>query len=219
MERPQRSEDERPCGGRAPSEDCSSKAVDFILTLGVVSSPNSVSANKDPVRSLRPRRDRGDHLRHVGRMLRDDRRGLRRVSGRGVSPVSLMVVGSGGAVDGSWVRLLQACALGGWVAAVWLAGRLCRWRRWIGHSGWHAGRCKLIEGGRFGWRVAVLEPPLLAGTYDHSDIFRGRLPSPPTEGFVWIVRGSRRKVLLLSPGSLVVRQVRPAPRERSFRKR
>lgn len=45
MERPQRSEDERPCGGRAPSEDCSSKAVDFILTLGVVSSPNSVSAN------------------------------------------------------------------------------------------------------------------------------------------------------------------------------
>jgi len=45
VERPQRSEDERPCGGRAPSEDCSSKAVDFILTLGVVSSPNSVSAN------------------------------------------------------------------------------------------------------------------------------------------------------------------------------
>ncbi len=136
-----------------------------------------------------------------------------------VATVSLMVVGSGGAVDGPWVRLLQACALGGWVAAVWLAGRLCRWRRWTGHSGWHAGRCKLIEGGRFGWRVAVLEPRLLAGTYDHSDIFRGRLPSPPTEGFVWIVRGSRRKVLLLSPGSLVVRQVRIAPRERSFRKR
>ena len=128
-----------------------------------------------------------------------------------VATVSLIVVSSGGADDG-WVSLLQLCALGGWMASVWLAGRLCRWRRWVGHSGWHAGRCKLIEGDRFGWRVAVLEPPLLAGTYDHSDIFRGRLPSPPTEGFVWIVRGSRRKVLLLSPGSLVVRQVRLASR-------
>ncbi len=151
-----------------------------------------------------------------------------------VATVSLIVVSSGGADDG-WVSLLQLCALGGWMASVWLAGRLCRWRRWVGHSGWHAGRCKLIEGDRFGWRVAVVEPPLLAGcrgrggggwgggggvpappllagTYDHSDIFRGRLPSPPTEGFVWIVRGSRRKVLLLSPGSLVVRQVRLASR-------